>query len=271
MKLIAPRVKPMPIDATGSIVDLRAVNQQKVLTVTNPVNAAGYLAMKQKTTARLGLGRIGTRYTTRSVLRLRADHAAAKDAVWTDVSADFIHKMGWLALQSTCKTETEYLTRPDHGRIVAPTELDQLKPAFPTPPRVLLAVGDGLSSSAIEANAAEVIPAIKQGLALSQIQIGTIPFIRFARVAVEDYLGEATQADVVCLLIGERPGLATAKSMSAYIVYRPIIGMPEARRTVVSNIHPNGVPAVEAGAYIAGVIKEMLAKQVSGIALKAVE
>lgn len=267
MKLIAPRIEALPVDETGSITDLRAIDQQQELTVKEPANAEGYLAMKKKTTARLGLGRIGTRYTTRSVLRLRADHAAAKDAVWTDVSTTFIQKMGWLALQSTCKTETEYLTRPDHGRIIAPTELHKLTPLFPTPPRVLLAVGDGLSSSAIEANAAEVIPAIKQGLALSQIKIGKIPFVRFARVAVEDYLGEATKADVVCLLIGERPGLATAKSMSAYIAYRPTVGMPEARRTVISNIHPQGVPAVEAGAYIASVIKEMLSKQASGIAL----
>ena len=32
-----------------------------------------------------------------------------------------------------------------------------------------------------------------------------------------DKIGEITDADVVCLLVGERPGLVTAESMSAYI------------------------------------------------------
>ncbi len=83
-----------------------------------------------------------------------------------------------------------------------------------------------------------------------------------------DPIGEATGAEVVCLFIGERPGLVTAESMSAYIAYKPTIGMPEARRTVVSNIHRQGTPAVEAGAYIAEIIKRMLDKKVSGLDLK---
>ena len=83
-----------------------------------------------------------------------------------------------------------------------------------------------------------------------------------------DPVGEISGADVVCLLVGERPGLVTAESMSAYIAYKPTIGMPEARRTVISNIHKGGTPVVEAGAYIADVIKEMLEKKKSGIDLK---
>ncbi|WP_279383333.1 ethanolamine ammonia-lyase light chain EutC [Secundilactobacillus collinoides] len=142
-----------------------------------------------------------------------------------------------------------------------------MKRAYLKQPRVLIAVGDGLSSTAIEANVAEAIPAIKQGLALVNIDVGPVPFIRFARVATEDYLGEALKADVVCLLIGERPGLVTAKSMSAYIAYRPKVGMPESRRTVISNIHPGGVPAVEAGAYISEVIQNMLTQKASGLEL----
>lgn len=267
--LIAPHVPPLPLNEDGSISDLRTIDWQTQLGVTQPFDASGYHTLKQSTTARLGLGRVGTRYTTTSELRLRADHAAARDAVWTDVSTDFIKHMQFPAFQTTCLNETDYLTRPDHGRMLDKATLRKVKALFPTTPRVLLAVGDGLSSAAIEANVEEVIPAIKQGLAINGITIGAIPFIRFARVGTEDYLGAATQADVVCLLIGERPGLVTAKSMSAYIAYRPTVGMPEARRTVVSNIHPGGVPGVEAGAYIADLILKMLTEKKSGLALKS--
>ena len=83
-----------------------------------------------------------------------------------------------------------------------------------------------------------------------------------------DVIGEATGADVVCMLVGERPGLVTAESMSAYIAYKPTVDMPEAKRTVISNIHKGGTPAVEAGAHIAEVIKTMLDKKASGIDLK---
>ena len=84
-------------------------------------------------------------------------------------------------------------------------------------------------------------------------------------------IAELTEAEVVCLLVGERPGLVTAESMSAYIAYRPTVGMPEARRTVISNIHKGGTPAVEAGAYIAELIYKMLQKKKSGIDLKEAE
>ena len=70
---------------------------------------------------------------------------------------------------------------------------------------------------------------------------------------VTNYLGlpavvSVIAAMVVCTLLGERPGLATAESMSAYITYNAYVGMPESKRTVVSNIHKNGTAAVEAGA-----------------------
>lgn len=82
-----------------------------------------------------------------------------------------------------------------------------------------------------------------------------------------DVIGELTGADVVCLLVGERPGLVTAESMSAYIAYKPTVDMPEARRTVISNIHEGGTPPVEAGAHIAELIKKMIDKKASGLDL----
>ena len=83
----------------------------------------------------------------------------------------------------------------------------------------------------------------------------------------EEYIAEALGARVVCVLIGERPGLATAESMSAYIAYNAYPGMPESKRTVVSNIHRSGTAAVEAGAYIAEVIAAILERKASGVDL----
>lgn len=84
-------------------------------------------------------------------------------------------------------------------------------------------------------------------------------------------MAELLGARVVCILIGERPGLATAESMSAYICYNARVGQPEARRTVVSNIHSGGIAAVEAGAYIAELIAKIIDAKASGVELAAAQ
>lgn len=129
-------------------------------------------------------------------------------------------------------------------------------------------VGDGLSSAAIEANALDCLEAIKGGLKAYGLEAGPALFVKFCRVGASDHIGDMTGAEVVCMLVGERPGLVTAESMSAYITYQPHIGIPESKRTVVSNIHRQGTTAVEAGAHIAELIHTMLEKKASGIDLK---
>ena len=106
------------------------------------------------------------------------------------------------------------------------------------------------------------------GLKAHGIDVGEPFFVRYGRVAVQDEVSEITGCDVCVCLIGERPGLATAKSMSAYITYKGTIGMSEARRTVVSNIHNAGTPAAEAGAHIADIVEIMLKEKASGTDLK---
>ena len=110
--------------------------------------------------------------------------------------------------------------------------------------------------------------AIRQGLKTYGIELGKSLFIQYARVGATDHIGEITNAELVCMLVGERPGLATSESMSAYITYRPRIGIAESKRTVVSNIHRQGTPAVEAGAHIAELLHTMLEKKASGIDLR---
>jgi ethanolamine ammonia-lyase small subunit len=108
---------------------------------------------------------------------------------------------------------------------------------------------------------------IRDGLKLQGIDCGQPLFVRYCRVGAGDAIGDVTGCRLVCMLVGERPGLVTDKSMSAYITYMPRTGVSESSRTVVSNIHAQGTPAVEAGAHVAALIEKILKKQVSGVGL----
>ena len=134
-------------------------------------------------------------------------------------------------------------------------------------PDVQIYAADGLSTTAIEANLSKILPVITQSLEKMGLTVGTPFYLRFGRVGSEEHVAEVLGAKVVCVLIGERPGLATAESMSAYIAYNAYVGMPESKRTVVSNIHKNGTAAVEAGAYVAEVIAKILEQKASGVDL----
>lgn len=249
------------VDNNACIDDITEVDIRKQLLVKNPKDAEAYLDMKAKTPARLGIGRTGTRYKTETVLRFRADHAAAQDAVFSYVDEEFIKENNMFAVETLCKDKDEYLTRPDLGRKFSPETINNIKSKFGTNQKVLILVGDGLSSAAIEANLKDCVPAIKQGLKMYGIDSSEILFVKHCRVGAMDHLGEELGCEVICMLVGERPGLVTAESMSAYIAYKPYIGMAEAKRTVISNIHKGGTTAVEAGAHIAELIKTMLDKK----------
>ncbi len=255
-----------PTEDGGVIADITTVDLRKQYLVENPKNAAAFMALKAKTPARLGVGRAGTRYKTATLLRFRADHAAAQDSVFSLVPEDFAKANGLIPVKTECRDKDEYLTRPDLGRrfdeqnqiVIRETCADQ---------RVLLVIGDGLSSAAIEANAIDCASAIRQGLKSYGIELGKSLFIKFCRVGASDHIGDLTGCELVCMLVGERPGLVTNESMSAYITYRPHRGIAESKRTVVSNIHRQGVSAVEAGAHIASLIDKMLKQKASGIDL----
>ena len=70
------------------------------------------------------------------------------------------------------------------------------------------------------------------------------------------------------LLIGERPGLATAESLSAYLAYRPRPGHTDAQRNLISNIHGRGVSHAEAARRILALAEQMMRRQTSGVGVK---
>lgn len=247
--------------------DVTQLNLRELYLVEHAADAYKFRKMKEKTPARLGSGKAGARYKTLTMLRFRADHAAAQDAVFTEMDAEFAKKHDLLPVKTRCESKDEYLTRPDLGRCFDEHNAKTIKGVIDTPPKVQLVVGDGLSSAAIAANAADCLAAIRDGLKLKGIETGKAIFVKYCRVGAGDAIGDITGCELVCMLVGERPGLTTDKSMSVYITYKPHTGVSESSRTVVSNIHAQGTPAVEAGAHVAELIGKILKKQVSGVGL----
>lgn len=247
--------------------DVTALDLRKLYLTEGAADPERFRKMKEKTPARLGCGKAGARYKTLTMLRFRADHAAAQDTVFSQVPESYAGENGMTEVQTRCHSKDEYLTRPDLGRTFDEENRQKIRSVISGTPRVQLVVGDGLSSAAILANAADCLAAIREGLQTRGIDPGTPIFVRYCRVGAGDAIGDITGCEIVCVLVGERPGLVTDKSMSAYITYRPRTGVLESSRTVVSNIHSQGTPAVEAGAHIASLIETILGKQVSGVGL----
>ena len=247
--------------------DVTELDLRKLYLTENPANKDTFAKMKAKTPARLGSGKAGPRYKTLTMLRFRADHAAAQDAVFSEVDTEFAKRHDLLPVKTRCDSKDEYLTRPDLGRSFDEHNAKTIKGVIDTPPKVQLVVGDGLSAAAIRANAADCLAAIRDGLKLKGIETGKAIFVKYCRVGAGDAIGDLTGCELVCMLVGERPGLVTDKSMSVYLTYKPHTGVSESSRTVVSNIHAQGTPAVEAGAHVAELIDKILKKKVSGVGL----
>ena len=247
--------------------DVTQLDLRKLYLVEDAADGEKFRKLKEKTPARLGCGKAGPRYKTLTMLRFRADHAAAQDAVFSQVPEDFGEKNGLVSVVTRCRDKDEYLTRPDLGRCFDEENQKKIKAAVPTAPRVQIVVGDGLSSAAIMANAMDCMKTIRDGLKIRGIDCGAPIFVRYCRVGAGDAVGDVTGCELVCVLVGERPGLVTDKSMSVYITYKPHTGVSESSRTVVSNIHAQGTPAVEAGAHVAELIEKILNKKVSGVGL----
>lgn len=247
--------------------DVTEIDLRKQYLVESPADGPAFQRLKEKTPARLGVGRAGPRYKTVTQLRFRADHAAAQDSVFTQIGPEFAKENGLVPVKTCCESREQYLTRPDLGRKFDEENSAIIQKRLPKNAKVQLIIGDGLSSAAILANGMDCAKAIVQGLRAQGLETGPILYVENARVGAGDYVGDLTGCQVVCILVGERPGLVTAESMSAYITYGPHTGIPESKRTVVSNIHRQGTPAVEAGAHIAQLLVKILQAKASGVDL----
>ncbi|MGB9826225.1 MAG: ethanolamine ammonia-lyase subunit EutC [Desulfofundulus sp.] len=254
-------------DDDEKLEDLTLVDLQKEILVPNPVDRAALEYFKSTTPARIGVWRSGPRPLTRTVLRFRADHAVAQDAVFSELDESLAARFDLLPVQSQVRNKDEYLTRPDLGKKLSPDSVEKIRQHCPGGVDVQLVVADGLSSRAISANLPHILPPLLEGLKAQGLTVGKGVLVRYGRVEIMDQIGMLVQAKVVVLLVGERPGLGTAESMSAYLIYQPHEGTLIADHTVVSNIHKGGTPPAEAGAYLATLIRKIYDAKASGVNL----
>lgn len=243
-------------------------NKKNAVTIVDPFDIHICESLKKQTAARICIGKAGARLRTETYLRFRADHAIANDAVLTHADETLIDKMGFFKVRSLCKDKDEYLTRPDLGRIFSDETLNHIVSECQKNVDVQIIAGDGLSSAAIPNNIGVIYDKIVKGLKDLDYSVGTPIYVQYARVATMDSISEVLSPKVTIMLIGERPGLATDDSMSAYIAYESSSKKPESQRTVVSNIHKFGMPPVEAGEQVVSIVEKMMKQKCSGINLK---
>ena len=230
--------------------------------------------LRDLTPARVGLGRAGASMPTEALLAFTLDHARARDAVHAilDVSAvaSGLEAMGLEALQvSSCaRSRTDYLRRPDLGRKLDPPSQHLLTSRHFDSCQLAIVIADGLSPSAVNAHAIELLRNLVPRLALDGIKIGHAVVAEGARVALGDEVGAVLGARMIVMLIGERPGLSASDSLGAYLTFAPRIGLTDAERNCVSNIHAAGLGYDESAFRIAWLVREGLARGITGVALK---
>jgi ethanolamine ammonia-lyase small subunit len=265
-------VKPRAATSTANItIDLPDPTLSRTTPrVKNPKDADGLRALMASTTARIGVGRAGPRYSTAELLLFQGDHAVTQDALYRDVDQKLLDEFKLFTVQTKVTGgKQEYLLRPDLGRLLNDDAKRIINEKCQKSVNVQLVVGDGLSAAAIEANLRQIFPVIRQGVQTAGLTFGTPFFIKYARVGVMNDVGELIKPDVVILLIGERPGLGRAESMSAYMGYKPKYGDTDADRDVVCNIFENGgTNPLEGGAFVVQIAQKMRKSQASGVKLK---
>jgi ethanolamine ammonia-lyase small subunit len=230
--------------------------------------------LRDLTPARVGLGRAGASMPTEALLGFALDHARARDAVHAgfDVPAAVVGLSGLgvqpVQVSSQVRDRKDYLRRPDLGRILDPASKHLLESHNGSPCRLAIVIGDGLSPSAINAHAVELVRSLIARLAADGIQIDAAVVASGARVALGDEIGAILGARMIVMLIGERPGLSAPDSLGAYLTFAPRLGLSDAERNCVSNIHGSGLGYDDAALRIAWLIREGLARQITGVALK---
>jgi ethanolamine ammonia-lyase small subunit len=230
--------------------------------------------LRRLTPARVGLGRAGASLPTDALLAFTLDHARARDAVHAKFDADAVVRgldalgLETLPLASRAVDRADYLRRPDWGRQLAPASRDMLAARDGQTCDVAIVVGDGLSPLAVNRHAVELVGALLPRLAGAGLSVGPVVVAAGARVALGDEIGALLRAGMLVMLIGERPGLSAPDSLGAYLTFAPKPGLTDADRNCVSNIRSAGLGYDEAAFKIVWLVREGLARGVSGVALK---
>lgn len=230
--------------------------------------------LRLHTDARIALGRSGNSLPTKRALEFAFAHASARDAVHIafDVNklSDGLAGLGLenIVVSSRATTRQIYLARPDLGRRLDETDAERLEKRVKEPYDVAIIVADGLSSTAISANAIPFIEGILPQLAKEGLSVGPIVSVRNGRVAIGDEIGALMKARLTVMLIGERPGLSSVDSLGAYLTYAPRVGLSDAARNCISNIREAGLTPPLAVTKTMWLIREALKRRLTGVDLK---
>ena len=231
-----------------------------------------WLALRRHTPARVAIGRVGSGLPTQAYLEFQAAHARARDAVHAALDVDAMMQStaacGWPAIpvRSAAADRQAYLRMPDLGRRLSTESRARLSEPM-VAPDVVIVIGDGLSSVAVECNAVPVLQCLGRRLAAAGLQVAPIILAVQARVALADEIGELLQARISLIMIGERPGLSAADSLGIYLTFAPRVGCVDSERNCISNIRDGGMSASDAAAEAADLIHCMLEHQASGVLL----
>lgn len=230
--------------------------------------------IRTRTPARILMGRAGASYRTSAQLELREAHAAARDAVRAEMDLlstfgeAFVRRWELFEAQTRATGKDEYLLRPDFGRHFADASRSQIQQCCSRGNDLQIVIGDGLSVPAISRQVPQLLPLVCAGGQEHGWAMGRPFVVRHCRVGILNEIGELLDPCVAVLLIGERPGLATAEGLSAYMAYRPRESHTDADRNLISNIHARGVSAADAAARILHLAARMMEARASGSNLK---
>lgn len=230
--------------------------------------------LRELTPARVGLGLAGVSLPTSALLAFTLDHARARDAVHAAFDAPTILQgLAELGLEaarvsSRVLNRKDYLGRPDLGRTLDRDSQHRLASRVGGAPRLVIVIGDGLSPAAVNAHAIALLRSLIPQLATRGLEIDQAVVATGARVALGDEIGALLGARMIVVLIGERPGLSAPDSLGVYLTFAPRVGTTDEKRNCVSNIHRAGLGYDEAAFRIAWLIREGLARELTGVALK---
>ena len=254
-----------PLDASEALV----IPPDRGVNLGAPYDGEALRALVASTPARIAVGRTGsgTRYRTNTLLRFRADHAAAKDAVVSEVDRALLERLGLFEVQTRAQSKRHFLQRPDAGRALSEEARAEVTRRCARAPQVQVIYGDGLSSAALNEHLETFHRALERDLGAAGLRSGTAFFVRYSRVKVMDEIARLVDAEAALFVCGERPGLGFADSLSAYYIYRPGEGATDAHREVISNINPRGIEPTRAARLTVEALQRVLGDRRSGVVI----
>ncbi|MGI4847292.1 MAG: ethanolamine ammonia-lyase light chain EutC [Janthinobacterium lividum] len=135
-------------------------------------------------------------------------------------------------------------------------------------PVLSLVIADGLSALAIEQQALPFLQALLPMLGHGNWRLAPVAVVSQARVAIGDEIGALLGADVVMIMIGERPGLSSPDSMGLYLTWAPRQGLTDERRNCISNVRQQGLPPALAAGQLLRLLDGARQLGSSGVVLK---